>query len=222
MCPKVHKKSRLGSAHPFVPLGINACDAASPSMKDGWCSPVSGIEATTSFDTSAMYMASGHLLSPDNNFIYLYSRSTLTHGGATSRQTWLRNTGIRVLMLRKDGFVSIDAPYSFYGTKNNALYPTFVTKNVRVPALKCLANESIAVLVNFVSSVAGFVVVGLEQNGVAVKGYGLNDGYRLKGNAVRTKVYWKGGEVGAFVGQEVAFVVAMADASLYALDVQCA
>ena len=37
------------------------------------CSPTSGVETKTSFDTSAMYMASGHLLSPNGNNVYLYA-----------------------------------------------------------------------------------------------------------------------------------------------------
>ena len=45
---------------PFVPLGVNRCggDAHAPGVKGGWCSPTSGVEAHTSFDTSAMYMVS--------------------------------------------------------------------------------------------------------------------------------------------------------------------
>lgn len=46
---------------PFIPLGINRCgsSASSPSVTGGWCSPTSGIENKTNFDTSAMYVASG-------------------------------------------------------------------------------------------------------------------------------------------------------------------
>jgi hypothetical protein len=46
---------------PFIPLGVNRCgaSASSPSVSGGWCSPSTGVEASTNFDTSAMYVASG-------------------------------------------------------------------------------------------------------------------------------------------------------------------
>ena len=228
---KTNDQDDVGYRSPFVHLGINQCgnDASSPDVKGGWCSPVSGIESTTSFDTSAMYMASGHLLSLDSTSIYLYSSGQpFSHGGYSgdSTFTWKNNSGIRVLTLRKDGFVSIDAPYIFKGI-DNTMYPTFTTENVVVPSrasLNCLKNESMSVIVNFISSVTGFVVIGIEQNGEAVKGYSLNDGNRLKGNAIQAKASWdvfKIYSIDLFAGQEIAFRVAMADASLYSLDIQC-
>lgn len=97
-------------------------------------------------------MASGHLLSLDSTSIYLYSSGQpFSHGGYSgdSTFTWKNNSGIRVLTLRKDGFVSIDAPYIFKGI-DNTIYPTFTTENVVVPSrasLNCLKNESMSVIV---------------------------------------------------------------------------
>jgi hypothetical protein len=55
----------------------------------------------------------------------------MTHGGDGANQTWRTNTGIRLLRLRKDGFVSVDAPYTFPSSR--AALPSFTTVPVRVP-----------------------------------------------------------------------------------------
>jgi hypothetical protein len=217
--------SGVGFRSPFVSLGMNECGATAPGILNGWCSPTSGIESKTTFDTSAMYMASGHLLSPDGNFIYLYSSGQpFTHGGDSSNQTWGRNTGLRVLTLRKDGFVSIDAPYYFRGGQNNTLYPTMVTVDVSVPFLECHPNSTLSVSLNFVTSVVGFVAVGIEQNGFELKGYELEQCNRMKGNSINGTASWgkNTGSVFSLVGERVAFRIALADASLYSVEFTCA
>jgi len=142
------------------------------------------------------------------------------------QQTWKTNTGIRVLTLRKDGFVSVDAPYDFTGGEHNVRYPTLVTVNVTVPALPCPQGLHVAVAVNFVTSVAGFVAVGVQDaHGAEVAGFGLADANRLKGNAVAAAASWGSSgssSVDELVGRQVAFRVAMADSSLYSLDFRCA
>ena len=121
---------------PFVPLGFNMCGATTPSVAGGWCSPFDGIEAATSFDTSAIYMASGFV--PNKNWIYFYSSGQpFTHGDREMNQTFKDNTGIRILSLRKDGFVSVDAPYLFDADTGKArveTLPYFVTTAVTVPS----------------------------------------------------------------------------------------
>jgi hypothetical protein len=130
--------ARNGRA-PFVPLGINDCGESSttPSVEGGWCSPFSGVEARTSADTSAMYMASGYVASVDGHSLFFYSSAQpFTHGDRESNQTYGNNTGIRLNALRRDGFVSIDAPYTF-GTSGSPLYdtlPDFLTTTVTVPS----------------------------------------------------------------------------------------
>merc|ERR1711865_450823 len=100
------------------------------------------------------------------------------------KQPWGNNTGIRVLSLRRDGFVSVDAPYDFSGGANNSKYPQMTTVPVTVPALPCPAGLNVTAAVNLVSSVAGFVAVSVEQGGVEVAGFGLQSASRLKGNAL--------------------------------------
>jgi hypothetical protein len=101
----------------FVPLGINDC-TSTPTVAGGWCDPETMQESKTSFDTSAMYAASGYLQSHDGHFLHLYSAGQPnTHGNwhpgtaPGGMNGWGNNTGVRLLRLRKDGFVSIDAPY---------------------------------------------------------------------------------------------------------------
>ena len=186
---------------------------------------MTGIEAETSFDTSAMYMASGHLLSPDGNSVYMYSSGQpFTHGGDAGKHSWKNNTGIRVLTLRRDGFVSVDAPYDFSGGANNSKYAQMTTVPVTVPALPCPVGLSVTAAVNMVTSVAGFVAVAVEQGGVELAGFGLQSASRLKGNALGAKPTWGGGggSMDSLVGKDVSFTVAMADSSLYSIDFQCA
>ena len=212
---------------PFVKLGVNKCGprASSPSAPQGWCSPTTGVEQHTSFDTSAMYMASGHLLSPDGTSLLFYaSGQPFTHGGDSANQTWKTNTGIQVLRLRRDGFVSVDSPYNFSGGANNSLYPHLLTTELTVHA-DCPAPQQVALAVNMVTSVAGFVAVGIVQNGQELAGYSLAEADRLKGNAISATATWSYGRnyaLSAFSGQDIAFKVAMADASLYSLTLTCA
>ena len=51
------------------PQGVNDCGPLqnTPSTAGGWCSPTTGDESKTHFDTSAMYMASGYLNSTDGS-----------------------------------------------------------------------------------------------------------------------------------------------------------
>jgi len=120
---------------PFVPLGINTCgnSASFPSVGGGWCSPTSGVEAHTNFDTSAMYMASGYLSSLDGSMLYFYSSGQpFSHGGDSGKHFWGNNTGIRILTMRKDGFVSVDAPYEF--PRQREELASFTTIPIEVPS----------------------------------------------------------------------------------------
>jgi len=111
---------------------MNRCggSAHAPSVKGGWCSPTTGIEAHTSFDTSAMYMASGYLPSVLGDEVYFYaSGQAPTHGGDGAAKLWANQTGIRVLRARRDGLVSVTAPYLF-----NVPPPTLTTVSLTVPA----------------------------------------------------------------------------------------
>ena len=131
--------SAANSRSPFVALGVNDCGANTPSVRGGWCDPSTTSEAHTSVDTSTAYMASGFLPSHDGLELHLYSSgSPNTHGewapgkAPGGRNAWGNNTGVRILRLRKDGFVSVDAPYP---TSNNlTALPSFTTVPITVPS----------------------------------------------------------------------------------------
>eukprot|EP00038_Savillea_parva_P008938 m.180164 g.180164 ORF g.180164 m.180164 type:complete len:634 (+) comp14943_c0_seq1:174-2075(+) len=284
-----------GNRAPFVPLGINACGAGttSPSVTGGWCSPDTGIEAKTAFDTSAMYMASGYVTSVDGNEIYLYSSGQpFTHGGDAGKQLWGNNTGMRVLRLRKDGFTSVVAPY-VPNLSPDAL-PALVTTSLTVPTecpkphvisnttscsyaypggkcppssptvpcqtdadchavapsdpnltcrgkvVTCTANHTCgngepsgelcvghtstggaSIGLNIETSVAGYALVEVQQNGVPVPGMTLNDSVPIRGSAIGATPMWHSGSLNNLAGQEITLKIAMADARLFAVRIGC-
>ena len=117
---------------PFVGLGTSTCggSAHAPAVPGGWCAPDSKSLSTTSFDTSAVYMASGYVPSDDGSELFFYaSGQPFTHGGDGRNQTWANNTGIRLLRVRRDGFVAVEAPYDF-----SEPLPTLTTVEVKVPS----------------------------------------------------------------------------------------
>ena len=116
---------------PFVPLGVNTCGKSTPSVPGGWCDPASAAESRTSADTSAMWMASGFLPSNDGLEIFLYLHVQPNTHGDYKRQSG-NNSGIRLMRLRKDGFVSVEAPYLF--KHDLRLLPSFTTVELIVPS----------------------------------------------------------------------------------------
>lgn len=115
-------KLRLGQAS----LVVGAAPKAQPSTSEFY-SYLQLIEDlfSTSVDTSATYMASGHIKSNDGNHVFVYSSAQpMTHGGDAAGKTWGSNTGqgsdqcsislwlgIRAQIFRKHGFVGVEAPY---------------------------------------------------------------------------------------------------------------
>ena len=141
MAPSLVYTSSRNARSPFVPLGPSRCGGAAhaPTVQHGWCDPTSGAEADgrTSFDSSAAYMASGYVPSPTGDEIYFYSSGQpFTHGGDAARSGgWGNNTGIRLLTLRRDGFVAVEAPYVFATSAGAraAELPLLTTVPLRVP-----------------------------------------------------------------------------------------
>lgn len=165
---------------PFVPLGVNKCGALAsrPSVKGGWCDPGSGVESTTSWDTSNLYMCPGYLPSADGTELHLFvAGQPFTHGDGLTNHSFGNNTGIGILKLRRDGFVSIDAPYGFYG-QDLAAYPSLTTTAVLVPPLEtCNAGEDLFVRVNALTSSVGWVRVELlAAGGLSMQGAGQGTG----------------------------------------------
>jgi hypothetical protein len=100
----LHYSDAANGRSSFLTLGINDCGptASAPGVEGGWCSPYSGAESRTAFDTSNIYMASGWLPSVDGNEVYLYyAGEPFTHGDALTNHTFQNNTGVGMLKLRK-------------------------------------------------------------------------------------------------------------------------
>ena len=56
-------------------------------------------------------MASGFIFSNNGEYIYQYSSGQpFSHGGDRANKTWGSNSGIRLLINRRDGFTYIQAP----------------------------------------------------------------------------------------------------------------
>ena len=119
------------SRAPFVALGPSSCGSNTPDVLGGWCSPSTGVEARTSFDTSGVYMASGYVPSTDGTEIYFYSSGQpFTHMPNDTPKSWGTNSGIRILRLRKHGFVSIEAQMC----RPMGHCPNFTTTELLVPS----------------------------------------------------------------------------------------
>ena len=113
-------------------------------------------------------------------------------------------TGIRRYSLRVDGFVSAHAPLS--GGQ-------LLTKP--------LIFEGGNLVLNLETSAAGGVRVGLlDENGQAIKGYGLEDCPEIMGDTLRHTVRWRtqGGDVRALSGKPVRLQFVLRDADLYSFQ----
>ena len=216
-----------GDRRPFVSLGMNGCGLGhqSPYVSGGWCPQFGNEELqNTAFDTSAMYMASGHVLSPNGHEVYFYSSGQPFLHSQGRKVAWGSNTGIRVNRIRRDGFVSIDAGYHFNIPLSEV--PQFVVKEALSVPTRC--DGEVRLRVNFKTSVVGYVLVGLEladagEGEGALVGYELGDANKLVGNAVSAAALWRGNTttITELAGMTVLVRVAMADASLFSLNMVC-
>jgi hypothetical protein len=216
-----------GDRRPFVSLGMNGCGLGhqSPYVSGGWCPQFGNEELqNTAFDTSAMYMASGHVLSPNGHEVYFYSSGQPFLHSQGRKVAWGSNTGIRVNRIRRDGFVSIDAGYHFNVPLSEV--PQFVAKETLYVPTSC--DGEVRLRVNFKTSVVGYVLVGLEyadagKGEVPLVGYGLWDANKLVGNAVKAAALWRGNitTITELAGMTVLVRVAMVDATLFSLNMVC-
>ena len=245
----------------WVEHGVNACPTVgSVDHAGGWCSYKDTSFAHTAWDTSMTAVLSGYFLSADGNELYFYKwGSAMTHQGGHQAATWsnntngsIPNTGIELLTLRRDGFVSVDAPllespgFGHPG-EQTVKYPGNVgelpTLTTALPMLvpSCHATGAAARLfVNVQSSMVGSVYfemrvsgasggadeVGLKLSYSPIPGFTLQESDFLKGNYIDKAVSWGGGKrlglPAAVTGRNVSVRVAMNDASLYSLEVRCA
>ena len=127
----------------IVDLGINQCSEQNmvpsryPSGME-WCDDTRAAMDEESWDTSQVFLASGIVTTGDEHFMY-FSGSAYTHGDDAQRPTWSRrNSGIGRLSIRKHGFASLAAGYSFpptdkYGSYSASGLPSFTTELIPLP-----------------------------------------------------------------------------------------
>ena len=199
--------------YPYVALDNNNCGIglqSKPLSKYGWCNPYTKDLMNTSFSTSVMYMASGFIFSNDGTEIYQYaSGQPFTHGGDEINKTWGSNTGIRLLINRRDGFTYIKAPYIPYDD-----YPAMVFNVTDVP----LCRKGFTIAVNMETSVIGSIKVGIMND----KKYDISVADELKGSNLHAMASWNGG-VDYTVNATEPFLmqIALNAAKLYSVELEC-
>lgn len=95
----------------------------------------------------------------------------------------------------------------------------------------CFSNASVRytaggvqLFANVITSVAGFVAFELRNASTPIAGYELESADRLKGNAIAAAASWRSGSLSTLAplsGQAVHVHVALADARLFSLRLDC-
>ena len=164
---------------PFVPLG----------MAGQW-------------DSRQAYMCTGLIEMGDELWMY-YAGMDYSHAEDAIIDPQGRAGGICRLRLRRDGFVSADAPYTG-------------GELTTVP----LVFEGNRLVLNVETGAGGSVQVAiLNQDGKPVPGFGRDDCVRIEGNDIRKVVAWKDGpDLGSLVGKPVTLRFVMRDAKLHSFQ----
>jgi len=117
------------------------------------------------------------------------------------QETW----HIERLLLRVDGFVSVNAPYAG---------GTLLTKP--------LVFDGSALEINYSTSAAGHLRIEIQdKDGHAIPGYALADCKEIIGDEIERVVTWKdGADVARLAGQSIRLRVEMKDADLYSFRFQ--
>ena len=116
--------------------------------------------------------------------------------------------------------------------------PTLTTVEMSVPVDCAPPNRTVVpgtnstrlsggvqLLVNMQTSVVGFVALEVQQGGAPAAGFDLARADQLKGSAVSAVASWGGGataSLSALAGQRVALRIAIADAKLFSVRMECA
>eukprot|EP01048_Picozoa_sp_COSAG05_P003791 COSAG05_NODE_183_length_14758_cov_90.142506_3_plen_613_part_00 len=249
--------STWNNRSPWVSLGINRCSLSGSVFEAnnsaGWCSPRSGELATTSPSTSARYLGHGYLTSPKpalgayqgvsgGEQVWQYvSASPFTHAGYTiGKDSFRSNSAIQRLILRRDGFVSVDGDYTIGIDASNGganlsakvvkSLPSITTVPLPIP-VACQDGHIIELHLNVKTSVAGFVAVELRGvdtarvgGGTPVHGFELANAIPVKGNFISRAVEWTAAHhrsLNALAGTRVQLHVVLAAAQLYSIEFAC-
>lgn len=198
-----------------------------------WCYNNAGDYAATSIDASTKYMASGFTLSTDGAQINLYSGGEpITHGGGggpgAAEGTMMGNhTGVRRHIMRRDGFVGVEAGYGGAHLPASQ-WPQVLTVPLRVPNASACASGDVELRANLLSGAGGGAYFQLELAAEAFPNYTLSNSVLLRGNWIDGPVSWGDDDpdIGArvvtrFSNNDVQVRVAMRDAELFSLSFRC-
>eukprot|EP00932_Pfiesteria_piscicida_P001809 SRR837773.11758.p1 GENE.SRR837773.11758~~SRR837773.11758.p1 ORF type:complete len:186 (-),score=34.03 SRR837773.11758:72-629(-) len=168
-----------------------------------------------------MYMADGFLISNDGGSVFMYvSEQPFTHGGSRAKPTWGRNTGIRLLHSRLDGFTFVQAPYLFKRPVSEL--PSLTTFPL-LPPSNC--TQGVVLRLNFQASAAGFLAAEVKDSiGLVLSGYELGNSDVLRGSSLGAVVTWNEGKnmtLPPDVKGAVQIKVAFTAAKLYSLRLAC-
>lgn len=181
-----------------------------------------------------MYMAAGairHRLS--GRISFFHSGQPFTHGGDGQVPTWGRNTEIRRVSYRMDGFAGLYGQYSFAdGGK-----PYFRTHNLTLPSLEACSRQvsdrqmkiDIELHINAKTSVVGYVAVGLVNatDEKPLPGFAVSDANPITGDFISRPVSWGANEGKAyrsllqFAGLTIQMHTQFPDSILYAIQFVC-
>jgi len=165
--------------------------------------PFVGLGVHGDFDDSTIYMTTGMIRKGAELWMY-YNGADFTHGAYDMAADRYKGTISRVV-LRLDGFVSVDAAYS--GGELVTVPLVFTGKRL---------------VLNVETSVAGSVAIELlGRDGKPVEGHAIADADVVKGNFIEKTVTWKGNDdLGRLAGKPVQLRFVMRDAKLYAFQFQ--
>ncbi|MFH1006830.1 MAG: hypothetical protein V1800_04915 [Candidatus Latescibacterota bacterium] len=168
------------SRWPFVPLGVAG-----------------------SYDSGLTECCTGMVRSGADLYMYYISRHDSIRHGVVPHEYWKKTPPfISRLVMRLDGFVSVDA-----GNDGGE----FTT----VP----MVFEGNTLALNVECSVAGYVIVELLRHGQAMDGFTFKDCDVVEGNSINKVVTWKGrSDLSAPQGQPIQMRFVMRNSKLYAFQ----
>jgi hypothetical protein len=177
-------------------------------------------------------MAKGMIPSKDGEAIHLFhTGSPFTHAGVGDpHHGWRNNSAIGILTLRRDGFVALEAPYDFAKPASFLTTPVVVPDDC--PSAPGNVSSGALLLVNVITSAAGYVAVGVEpadsKPPPTTGPFEVQHGNHIKGNAVAAVASWdwtpgndRVSSLEAWKGRSVQLRVEMVDARLFSLRMAC-
>jgi hypothetical protein len=152
-------------------------------------------------DIMQTYMAQGMIRRGEEIWQYVFGDAD--YHTAAQKRTWDRC--VYRAVQRFDGFVSVESPYGKYGT--------LVTRP--------LTFEGDRLILNIDTDAHGYALVGLlDEHGVEIPGFGIEESILINGDFIEKEVEWlgPGGVVSELQGRTVRVAFRMRGAKLYSMQ----